>query len=59
MADVVFLIYASLGAHWNIPSAVISAWLASTVVEVIGVVYAITRSLFPLGDKGHAGQIKL
>jgi hypothetical protein len=29
-----------------------TAWLGATVVEVIGVVYAITRSLFPLADRG-------
>src|SRR5437588_10711951 len=49
-ADVVFVLYAAWGVHWRIPSAVMSAWLSATVVEVIGVVYVITKSLFPLRD---------
>jgi len=45
------ILYAAWGVDWDIPAVVISAWLGATVVEVIGVVYAITRSLFPLSDK--------
>ena len=58
LADIVFVIYASRGVHWKIPGGVMTAWLSATVVEVIGVVYAITRSLFPLADRG-AGTLKL
>jgi hypothetical protein len=46
-ADIVFILYASHGRHWNVPTAAIQAWLAATVVQVIGVVLVITRSLFP------------
>lgn len=51
VANVVFFLYAAWGVNWDIPPVVMSGWLAATVVEVIGVVYAITRSLFPLSDK--------
>lgn len=33
--------------HWQVPTAAIQAWLAATVVQVIGIVLVITRSLFP------------
>lgn len=46
-ADVVFILYAWLGMHWQVPTAAIQAWLAATVVQVIGIVLVITRSLFP------------
>lgn len=58
LADAVFIVYAWRGVHWDIPGPVMTAWLSATVVEVIGVVYAITRSLFPLGDRG-SGTVKL
>jgi hypothetical protein len=58
LADAVFIVYAWRGVRWDIPSGVMTAWLSATVVEVIGVVYAITRSLFPLADKG-IGETKL
>lgn len=45
-ADWVFIQYGK-GNHWHIPVAAIQAWLAATVVEVIGVVIVITRYLFP------------
>lgn len=51
VANVAFFMYAAWGVDWDVPPVVISAWLGATVVEVIGVVYAITRSLFPLSDK--------
>ena len=50
VADVAFFLYTAWGVHRRVPPTVMSAWLAATVVEVIGVVYAVTRSLFPLSD---------
>ena len=46
-ANVAFFLYGSLGVGWDIPPAVMGAWLSATVVEVVGLVYAITKSLFP------------
>jgi hypothetical protein len=46
-ADVVFVVYAAIGVHWKLPVAAIQAWLAATVVQVIGLVVIITQSLFP------------
>jgi hypothetical protein len=56
-ADVVFIIYASLGMHWRVPTAAIQAWLAATVVQVIGIVLVIVRSLFPPGENGSVSPI--
>lgn len=46
-ADLVFIAYAWWGRHWDLPVAAIQAWLAATVIQVIGIVQVITRSLFP------------
>ena len=35
---------------WNIPSAVIIAWMSSSLVEIIGILWVIARSLFPFRD---------
>ena len=50
IADTVFVLYAELGVDWRLPSAVIIGWLSATVVEVIGVVLVVTRSLFPIRE---------
>ena len=50
VADVAFVLYATWGVHWKVPPEVMTAWLSATVVEIVGVVYAVTRSLFPLSD---------
>jgi hypothetical protein len=50
-ADAVFIAYASIGVNWKIPTPAILGWLAATVVQVIGVVLVITRSLFPTGRR--------
>ena len=49
-ANAIFLIYAWAGRDWDVPDAVMTAWLASTVVELIGVVAVVTRYLFPRRD---------
>lgn len=49
IADAVFVIY-GYANHWRVPVSAIQVWLAATVVEVIGVVLVIVKSLFPPGD---------
>jgi cytochrome c-type biogenesis protein CcmH/NrfG len=39
---------------WDIPSVAISAWMGTTVVEVIGVVLVVTNYLFPTAQRGVA-----
>jgi hypothetical protein len=50
VANVVVVAYAHFGVDWQIPAPVISSWLAATVIEVLGVVYVVTRYLFPNRD---------
>jgi hypothetical protein len=50
-ADVLVYLYAWKGVDWNVRTSVLQAWLAATVIEVVGVVLVVTRSLFP---SGHA-----
>jgi hypothetical protein len=53
-ANTGFFLYASLGVHWHVQATVMEVWLSAAVVEVIGVVLVITRSLFPRRDfPGH------
>lgn len=46
VADAVFVLYGFTN-HWDIPVTAIQAWLAATVIEVVAVVLAVTRSMFP------------
>jgi hypothetical protein len=39
--------------HWQIPTGAIQVWIGATVVQVIGIVLVIARSLFP-SDAGPA-----
>ncbi len=48
IADVGFFLYAWLGVHWKVSASVMNVWLGATVIEVIGVVLVVTRSLFPM-----------
>jgi hypothetical protein len=48
VADVVFAIYGSRN-HWHIPSTVMTAWLSSTVVQIVGIVLIVMNYLFPKG----------
>jgi len=50
IADVIFWVFAEVGKGWNLSTAVINAWLAAVVVEVIGVVTVVTLHLFPRRD---------
>lgn len=47
IADAVFVAYAWAGKSWNVPTESMHVWLGATLVEVIGVVYVVTRYLFP------------
>ena len=51
IADVAFYWYGFEhvinGRRWQIPAGAIQVWLAATVVQVIGIVLVIARSLFP------------
>ena len=50
VADGAFYLYgASYG--WHIPVGAIQVWLAATVVQIIGVVLVIAKSLFPAAFK--------
>lgn len=40
-----------LARHDPIPSEVIIAWLSSTIVEIIGLLWVMARSLFPFRDR--------
>lgn len=46
-ANVAFYLYASWGVSWDVNPSVMHAWLAATVVEVIGITAIVTRFLFP------------
>jgi hypothetical protein len=43
-----------VSAGWAVPSSAISAWLGTTVVEVVAVVLVIVNYLFPDGRRGYA-----
>ncbi len=50
VADLVFVIFAWAGEHWQLSDGVIQIWLAAVVVQVIGVVTVVTQHLFPRRD---------
>jgi glutathione S-transferase len=50
IADLVFVAFAWVGRRWDLPPGVIEAWLAATVVQVVGVIAIVTRHLFPNRD---------
>ena len=50
-ADLVFIVYAWAGKHWDLEAVVINVWLGATLVQVIGVVTIVTRYLFPRRDR--------
>jgi len=47
IADGVFIFYAIKHGIGSVPAPVMESWLGATVVQVVGVVLVITRSLFP------------
>jgi hypothetical protein len=54
VANVVFIVYAWAGKDWAIDPSVMHFWLTATVVQIIGVVYVVTRYLFPRRDAPEA-----
>jgi len=46
-ANVGFFLYGWLGVDWKVTPSVMNVWLSATVVEVVGVVFVVTRHLFP------------
>jgi nitrogen fixation/metabolism regulation signal transduction histidine kinase len=48
IVDAMFAAYAIKGAHWAIPAATMNVWIGAGAIQVIGVVFCVTR-LFPLG----------
>ena len=36
---------------WQIPTEVVLGWLSASLIEIIGVLWVIARSLFPFRDK--------
>ncbi|HEV3321550.1 MAG TPA: hypothetical protein VG147_05090 [Solirubrobacteraceae bacterium] len=59
IADIAFYWYGyehvESGHHWQIPAGAIQVWLGATVVQVIGIVLVIARSLFPSDTKSDQG----
>jgi hypothetical protein len=49
-ANVMFTAFAWAGEGWELSTSVVQVWLAATVVQVVGVVYVVTRHLFPNRD---------
>lgn len=47
----IFITYAWAGMHWRVPSVVISGYLAAVAIELIGLVFVVTRHLFPNRDQ--------
>jgi hypothetical protein len=48
IVDAMFAAYAIKGAHWAIPAATMNVWIGAGAVQMVGVVFCVTR-LFPLG----------
>ena len=46
-ADTLMYLYAGKREWWNIPEGIMKAWLAATVVQLIGLVYVVVSHLFP------------
>lgn len=49
-ADVVFVLFAAIGKHWNLSTGVIDVWLAATVVQMVTIVAIVVHYLFPNRD---------
>ena len=46
IADIVFVAFAWVGEDWQVSAGVMEVWLGATVVQVVGVVFVVTRHLF-------------
>jgi hypothetical protein len=47
VVNIGFGLYSWLGFDWHPPDGVVQVWLTATFVQIVSVVYVITRSLFP------------
>ncbi len=52
-ANGIFAWYGLAGA-WDIPSSAVTAWMGTTVVEVVAVVLVVMNYLFPNGGRKYA-----
>jgi len=52
-ANGVFAWY-GLAAGWDVPSSAITAWIGTTVIEVVSVVLVIVNYLFPAEGRQYA-----
>lgn len=52
-ATIVAYIVIMLVVKQYVPTEVLITWLSSTIVEIIGILWVIARSLFPFRDKHH------
>lgn len=50
--NAIFTAFAWVGEDWELSTSVVQVWLAATVVQIVGVVYVVTRHLFPNRDGG-------
>jgi hypothetical protein len=57
VADAVFIAYAWAGVSWRLDTSVVQAWLAATMLELIGVALVITRYLFPRRDRRTGSEV--
>lgn len=46
-ADYMMYEYGTHGVNWDVPGTVMNTWLPATVVQLIGVVFVVTRYPFP------------
>lgn len=53
VCDTVFALYVNYAMNmgWHIPNEVIIGWMAASLVEIIGILWVIARSLFPFRDR--------
>jgi hypothetical protein len=52
-ANGIFAWYGIAGA-WDVPASAVTAWMGTTVVEVVSVVLVIVNYLFPAGRREYA-----
>jgi len=52
LANGMMFLYAGLGVDWAVPNTVMQAWLAATVVQVVGLVWVVVHHLFPPPPSG-------
>ena len=50
-ATIVAYIVTMLVLKQDVPTQVLITWLSSTIVEIIGILWVIARSLFPFRDR--------